>query len=130
MSKEYTWSFDEHAELWGNDTFDTIEDCVEDAAEYNDEDCQFVFVGEVVPYKTSIDLESMFEKLEEQVYEEVGDAGYDWNAYDYKKQDELEELRKQLEPIIFEWQKKHGYYQEFYRIVNVKRYPLPKKGSE
>ena len=35
----YTWEFYEDRETWTNETFDTIEECIEDAKNYNDGLC-------------------------------------------------------------------------------------------
>ena len=124
---EYIWDFDDGAEYWYNDTYETIEECIEDAlltSKEEDEEYDTVYIGEVNKFIPTIDAERILDMLQEDAYEEVGEIGGDWNAYDYKKRNEIDELSEALTEVVHSWLKKCGYYPSFCTIENVKKYPL------
>lgn len=133
--QKYSWNFNENSEIWENDAFDTVEDCIEDAKLYASkyeeiQNPEFVFVGENVEFKPFVDAEKILESIEEQASETVWEVAEDWSAYDYKKSDELQELSKLLTKITISWMKEHGYYQEFYTIKRIKKYSLNGEKNE
>lgn len=126
--KKYTWNFNENAEIWSNDTFDTVEECIADAnrvideGKYNDLTTpEKVFVGVAIPYIPSVDAESVLDALEEQA-SDFGEAGDDWVAYNPKNKDELDELASGLTAMVTAWLEKYGYTPSFYSLENVKPY--------
>ena len=126
--KKYSWNFDEDAEMWGNDTHDTIEECIEDAQDELTLDhtilTQNVFIGENMPFLPYVDAERLLDNLQEDASEFAGEVGGDWNAYDYKKRDEIDELSAKLSEVVVEWMKKYGYYPEFYQVSDIKEYVI------
>ena len=128
---KYTWHFDGNAEMLGNDTHNTVEDCIADARRalaerdyMTDTPPKAVFVGECVAYTPRVDVDSVLENLEEQAAEFAGDVGGDWDAYDYKKREEMDELEETLSAAVIEWLKKYGYAPSFYAVQDIKEYPL------
>lgn len=129
-NKKYTWNFDEDAELWQNDDFSTVEECIEDANYYADEENLEngnVYVGEVIPFKLSVDAKSVLDKLQEDVFEFAGEASESWELYDYKKKNELEELSRALTDTVNAWLKKYKREPVFYSIQNIEAYPINKE---
>ena len=126
--EKYSWNFDEDAEFWYNDAQDTVEECIEDAKETikeNDEDWHdHVYVGNNIPFVPVVDAESVLEDIQERASEFVGEVADDWDAFNYKKHDELDELSNALSVVVRDWMKKYGYYPHFYAVENIKSYPL------
>ena len=73
----YTWNLNEHAECWDNESFETIEECIEDAKAYMKSFMESelrpdkVFIGEVVPYTPCVYGGYVLERLEEDAYDFV-----------------------------------------------------------
>lgn len=129
MMEKYSWDFNKNAEIWYNETYDTVDDCIADAVETakeDGEDYDTVYVGENIPYIPSIDAESILDALQEQAYDFAGEIGGDWCAYNHKQTEELEELSELLSTVVCDWMKKYGYYPTFYAIEKIKPYPMPK----
>lgn len=131
MMEKYSWELDGNAERWYNDTHDNIDDCITDAKEavidgdyQTDEPPTVVYIGENIPFIPTVDVERILDNVEEQAYDYCGDIDGDWAAYNYKKKEELQELEDSINTILHVWLKKYGYYPNFWRIENVKEYPL------
>jgi len=134
VCENYAWDFNPEAEIWDNDTHETVEDCIEEARAVvaNDEHGYsepptVIYVGKTKAYSPSIGLgavENILDGLKDDAWDDYGEIGSDWEPYDNKKLDELEELRSGVERVIFEWLKKHNRYPQFYSIDNIKEYSL------
>lgn len=129
--EKYSWSFDETAEIWRNDSHDTIDACLKEARQAiqekehtTPEPPEVVFIGENIPYVPLVDAESVLERLQDEAYEFAGAVGKDWDAYNYKKQDELEELAKSLTSVVIDWLERHGYAPRFWAVENIRGYKL------
>ena len=125
---KYSWSLDEHAEYWDN-TEDTIQHCLLSAQEENDDGdrgYKSVYIGKNVAFVPDVYSESILERLQESAEY----FGFDWCAYDYNKNDELNELSKSLTEVTHKWLRKYGYYPDFYTIENVQEYSLEEVVSE
>lgn len=132
--KKYTWAYDEDAEVWSNGTYDSIEECIQAAAQEADETDwaeeererpAFVYVGECWAFTPSVDGEYVLDSIMEQAVEFAGEVGLDWDSYDHRKHDEIEELNEQLSNVVIAWQKKYGYEPCFYAVNDSTRYDLP-----
>ncbi len=131
--REYSWSFNENADVWTSGTFDTIAECIADAKGENAIDGNrhaVVYIGTNIPFKPSANVESMLENMEEQAADEVGEVGQDWNAYDYKKREELDELQEAVQKVVDEWMLKYGYYPGLYTIAGITSYPLDERSVD
>ena len=119
---KYTWEYNDDTELWYNDLFDTVEDCIADARDnYMVEIGETIAVGEVVPYEPYVMADNILDELEEDAYEECGEIAEDWNAYSWTDDKEsLDELSNKLTEIVRQWLKDNGTYPYFYKIENVK----------
>lgn len=131
---KYSWSFDDCAETWGNDTHNTIEECLEDAREsirngshwesYGYCDDPIVYIGENIEFVPSVSAYQVLEAIEEQASDECGECADGWESYDYQKRDEVQELSDMLGYVVCEWMKKYGYYPKMWVIDNIKSYSL------
>lgn len=120
--EKYTWNFDKDAEMWRNDEFDTIEECVAEAEKENPE-AEVVYIGEIVPFDFVVDSTDVLERLEEKA-SDFSDIGHDWDAFSLKEKDELDELDEKLTIVVKEWMKKYGYTPTFYIVTNVSEHRL------
>lgn len=116
LKKQYTWSDSENDELWQHDIFNSIDECIIDAKEnYLIKVEDTIAIGTVKPYVVSIDAETYLENLEEDAYEECGDAAEDWIDYESSNQ-----LSERLTECVNQWLKETGNEPSFYKIVDVK----------
>ena len=119
---KYTWEFHEGEELWYNDVFDTIEDCILDAKEnYDVKSGATIVVGEPVYFEPYVDAINILEQLESDAYDECGEFSESWTLYNYQKdKDKIEELSEKLTEIVKQWLKDNGTYPTFSIIKNVR----------
>lgn len=119
---KYTWEYNDDTELWYNDLFDTVEDCIADARDnYMVEIGETIAVGEVIPYEPYVMADNILDELEEDAYEECGEVAEDWEAYSWTDDKaSLDELSNKLTEIVRQWLKDNGTYPYFYKIENVK----------
>lgn len=122
----YTWNFIKSEDIWWNDEYDTVEDCLKSAKKEADMDGhqKVVYIGECVHYTPEADCIDILDMMQEQAGEMCGEAGSDWEPYDLKKKAELEELNDTLTAAICDWMKKYGYYPTCYSVQNVREYSL------
>lgn len=123
---KYSWSFDGDAELWSNSA-DSVEDCIFQANTENGYDGyehETVYIGENAPFVPTVDAESVLDQMQEDAGEFAGEIGNEWYAYSYEKMDEIAELNDALTKVVHDWMRKYGYYPYFFRVDNIKPYPL------
>jgi hypothetical protein len=123
----FTWSFDRLAEVWGNDVYSSVDECIV-AARAEDELCGgrhgAVYVGETAPFVPSASVDLVLDMIEGTAADECGEIGHDWDAYDNSKQAELDELQLVMDRVICAWLRKYGYWPEFYSVEDVREYVL------
>lgn len=118
--KKYTWSEDVDDELWQRDDFDTIEECIEDAVEnYGYEKGEKIAVAETKEFVPSVFAEMIFEQIEQDAYEECGEAAEDWRIYCEDK-GSVQKLSDKITELVNEWLKETGNKPDFYKIVNAR----------
>ena len=105
MIGKYAWSFDENEKIWNHSTHISIEDCMEDAAQYAEKYMQgslpkIVFIGENVPFFPIKEFEDALEK-----------SG----------------RNDCLSSMLTDWIEKYKRGANFYRVENIKEYPLKKR---
>lgn len=125
MADKYYWNFEQNAELW-YESGESIEDCIKQAREMNEDNYQTVYIGESVPFVPSehLNVDVLLDNLEEEAYEFAGEAAENWSTYEYKKQEETAELTDAIGRIVDDWLKKYGRYPTFSQITNVEEYDL------
>lgn len=120
--KIYSWSENATDELWWNNTFETVEECIEDAkSEWNRKKTgDEIAIGTIVPYVVSADVDCMLEQLEQDAYEECGDAAYDWNISSRKGHEkEFDELQEKVTVLVNEYLEKIGEKPSFCKIEDI-----------
>lgn len=133
MFKEYAWNFNKDAEVWRNDTFDTIEECIKDARRIISEEAHYtidyeapsvVYIGEVIPFVPTADCTDILDRMADDAFDHCGEEAESWEPYDYKKKDEIDELDQKLTDVVVEWLKKYGREPHIYNIQKIKEYSL------
>lgn len=117
MSK-WTYEIDVNRDIWRGGLFDTKEEAInEGKAEAIIEGLTNFKVGiaeEVFNY--GIDVDDSLERINEIVYEEVGEVAEDYLYY--IPQEHKDELQDKLNEVFYKWQEKYNYNPNFYRIVS------------
>lgn len=118
----YSWSDNATDELWSNGTFETVEECIKDAkSDWNgkkpgDE----IAIGTVVPYVVNADIDCMLEQLEQDAYEECGDAADSWYISTRKGHEkEYDELQEKITALVNEYLEKICEKPSFYKIDDI-----------
>lgn len=134
MIGKYTWEFDKNAEFWRNGTFDTVEECIQEAKKVMKafgEEHTVIYIGETEAFEPYVLGTDVIEHLEEQAYDEFGEdsEGWDpWYTLKARGKDEAEaawaELDDKLNKVIGEWLKKYYLAPDFYRIVSIEEVPI------
>lgn len=122
----YTWMEYPNVEMWNKDTFETIEECVEDAKKhYFVESGDVIYIGECKPATIGgIYLDDVLERVEEDMYEQVGDAAYDWDISSTRgpyenRQSIYDKYNKKLEKLVKDYIKEIEEGSKFYTVTNV-----------
>lgn len=116
--KKYTWAENIDDELWQNDMFNTIDECIEDAKKnYLMKSGRKIAVGTFQPYVINIDAMPILETLETNAYEEYGEVAGDWINYEEKQ---VNELSEHLSECVKKWLAENNSIPKFGEIINVK----------
>lgn len=116
--KKYSWSLNEDDEFWNNGTFDTIEECIDDAVRnYHLMKGETIAIGETVSFRVCIDAEDIIERIEDEAYEHAGESSEGWLSYTNKERDTLSE---RLTKCVEEWLTETNNEPSFYRIDNIR----------
>lgn len=132
MIGKYAWEFSENAENWNNPTFDTIEECIQEAKEVMKHDWHkkqdVIYIGETNPFSPMVDGASLIEHLEEQAFDECGEYAEDWQPWlDLRQRDGEENARKafseldtMLTQVVNGWLAKYNLQPQFYLVENIR----------
>lgn len=118
----FSWSDNATDEWWVNDTFGTVEECIKDAkSEWNGKkSSDEIAIGTIVPYVVSADIDCMLEQLEQDAYEECGDAAESWYISNRKGHEkEYDELQEKVTQLVNEYLEKIGEKPSFYKINDI-----------
>lgn len=119
MSKiKYSWN-ETDEDFWCHGEFDTVEDCIKDA-KYNYYITDTIFVGEVEPYEIYVDADTILECIEEEAYNDCGEAAENWTPSRDVDQEEINKLSMALTTIVKTWLKDHRVMPNFYSINNIR----------
>lgn len=114
------WSFNETEDgLWYHEGYDTKEEAIEAAKKYFCNEQEIMYVGrcETVPLPTYIDVDDIFERLNEHYAEDCFE--YDnYLFYDVKKED-YDWLEHKLQDLMLEFYEKAGVKSGEFTIVNI-----------
>lgn len=126
---KYTWERYRDANIWMNDKFDSVEECIDDARNKYEIDDGTIYIGECEPVEiTGIDFDSVLDSVEMSVYDEVGEVSENWNI-GYLRGDEqrkvvIEKYDKKLLDLVMEYLKEINEVPNFYKVRNVKEYKV------
>ncbi|WP_313292601.1 hypothetical protein [Faecalispora jeddahensis] len=124
--EKYSWNFNKDAENWYNDPCNTIGECLvaaREAESAEEEPRSCVYIGENVAFVPTVDAETVLEQIACEAYD-FCELAEDWDIYDRKKQDELNDLSEQLTSVVQAWLKKYKREPSFWRVESVRRYIL------
>lgn len=131
---KYSWNLREHDEIWGNGTYNTIEECVAEAISnskaFDEPRPEVIFVGENVDFYPTVDAELVLDDLEERASSDFGQLGGEWTAYNPRNKDELAELSSALTDVVTKWLTKYKYLPDFYRVENIKKIDVSAYATE
>lgn len=116
MGKEIgKWTHGGDEEVFRGGIFETREAAIKDGKEYYAGDGSF-FIGQIKPPESfvSVDVDSIFEHINEQGRSECGEVAEDYLCN--VKQQHADELEQEIADVIQKWIKTHGYEPEFYGI--------------
>lgn len=122
MENNYKWMCEFHDEEWWSDCeeFDTKEEAIKYGKEVSkDDDLSGFWVGQCVPYKISdsfIEYVDVTEKLSENVYDNIGEAAYEY--LNDVKEEHLKILNNKLQKVLIDWLKEYKYEPNFFSIIN------------
>lgn len=124
--KMYTWMHYPDAEIWKHDKFKTIQECIDDAKEnYFIESGEEIYIGECQDvYIGGIYLDDVLDRVEEYVYEEVGEVSEGWDimsrtgSYD-DRYEIYEKYDRKLRELIMDYIKEIKEVPTFYKIINI-----------
>lgn len=121
----FTWMHCPNADIWDNDTFDTIEECIEDAKRSDMHDGDSIYIGECKSAEIGgIYFEDVLEDVEEDMYDKVGEVSEDWDISStygsYKNRESIyEKYNDKLRQLVIDYIKEIGETPTFYNIVNI-----------
>lgn len=122
----YTWETNRDADIWHNATFETIEECIEEAKH---EGHSLIYIGTIQEYENIIyvDACSVLEDISQIAFDNCGEAAEGWEPYAQSNED-LEELSNDLTKCVIAWLKKHNDMPSFYKITDIKEVRIQEEG--
>ena len=113
----FTWNEDANSDIWYNDKFNTVKECLEDAKKSGVAPGTEIAIGVCEDYIPHIYADDVLERLGDNASEEVGEVADDWLQWEhgkgYYKADLLEE---KLNKVLDEWLKETNQVPNFYKI--------------
>lgn len=119
-SIEGRWTFNETDDgIWSHDDFETREEAIEEAKIYLCEDQEVMYVGqcEVVALPTYIDVDDVFDQLNEHYGEQCFE--YDDYLFEGVKEEDQDWLTDKLKELMLEFYKRAGIEGTHYIMVKV-----------
>lgn len=116
--KRYSWSFIENSTF--ESYYETIEECLREARENNEDNEMIVFIGEAAECDVSFDCERLIEDIQSQAYSEIGEIAEDYLAHVTNEQES--ELEETVREVCEKWIKKH--HLELGYITEIEKYNL------
>lgn len=124
----YSWSRNKDDELWTNGTFETINDCIQEAVSgYEYQSGDTIAVGVVALFEPFVDIDCILERLEENAYEECGEAAESWyiSGRGDKNAEAWDELQDGVNKLVLKYLEKIGEKPGFYRIEDIRVVEIP-----
>lgn len=126
--KQLSWSENASDELWMKGTFSTLNDIFEDAIDSGIKPGETIAIAEAIPYMPQIDVCDVLEKVEQDAYEECGDAAEQWLEFKrgYVRSDELQ---IEMQRVFVEWLQKTNQMPSFYKLEHIRTVVVPEVSS-
>jgi hypothetical protein len=120
MEGKYTWTENQDDEIWYNDRFDSIEECIKDAIGQGKKPGDKIAVGICEDYVPHVDVDTLLDRANEEAYEECGDVVGDWPEFiALKGYAYADKLQEKMDKAFNEWLEETHQVPHFYHI-----YPL------
>lgn len=120
------WTFNETEDgLWCHGDFETKEEAIEEAKVYFSEDDQEeIYIGQckTVPLPTYIDVDDIFEQLNEHYSEDCFE--YDDYLFEDVNKEDREWLEGKLQDLMLEFYKKFDIKSTQYTMINIEKISL------
>lgn len=117
--KKYYWSYSEESNNYQGG-YDTIEECLEEAKEDDDE--EVVYIGEECIYEPKVDMDHFIEHQEFLVEDlHLDEPSYPL-FFDKATEKQIEKLENKFNKIYSKWLKKYNLNIRY--ITNIKKYNL------
>ena len=115
---KWTYEIDITRERWRGGVYDTKEEAIKQGKKEAIEDRKQSFKVGIIeePTNFGVDVNQVIGNLQEAMYEEIGEAGWDY-LDDVTKEDALE-LEKRLNEVFYKWQEEHNYKPSFYKVIS------------
>ena len=114
-------------QLWLNETFGTIEECIQDAKQFEREDGKrigLIHIGETEEFVPRANVGMILDEIEGEAINQCGEAGIYWIEGDLLDKKHREELQEEIDKAIHAWLRKHGRYPKIYAVKNIKKYDI------
>ena len=123
----HTWSLERDADIWINATSKTIKQCINDAiASDNLKSGDTIYIGECRYVGLGgIDFSSVLESVEQDMYEQVGEASESWDISSIEYRKEIyNKYEEQLYKLVKKYIKEIKETPNFYHVVNIKPFVI------
>lgn len=122
---KYTWSENLTDEIWENDRFLSIEECIDDAKNQGKPSGTKIAIGICEDYIPHVDVDHMLDKLGEDAYDECGDVAEDFPLFEKcKGYVQADSLQKKIDKVLEDWLRETNQYPEFYHIIPLDMYEV------
>ncbi|MDE7426043.1 MAG: hypothetical protein K2N51_20490 [Lachnospiraceae bacterium] len=116
--RKYTWSDNQTDEIWYNDRFNTIEECVKDAIKQGKHSGEEIAIGVCEDYVPCIDVDTLLDMANEDAYNEVGEVADGWLEYKiHKGYKDADKLQEKINKVFTEWLEETKQVPGFYHVV-------------
>lgn len=113
--KEYAWSFSKYGNNYDG-PYSSFNECLIAAIEANQDDNEFIYIGEISRFEPYVCAEVVLEELENAAL----DFGRKWEAYNYSgDRKQLNKLSKELTAVVHKWLKEEKRYPYFCAVENI-----------
>lgn len=118
----------QYAWYWGEDEgncsepCNSIIECLEEARQENDGEYEKVFIGIVKDWESNIDIDSLIEEIQNNVYRDSEDTIEDY--LDNVEEKHKKELGEELNRVFEKWKEKYNYKVYGFSVIEAKAYDI------
>ena len=121
----YTWMSYPNAEVWDHGTFETIQECIDDAkTNYGVKTGDTIYIGKCQDVSIGgIYFDDVLCRVEEDMYEQVGEISEGWdiystNGYYADRRPIQDKYNEKLRQLVIDYIKEIGETPTFYKVIN------------